>query len=244
MKLRISLATDWSAIKTSSTLSKQRTTAREPWWYALFRSHLFESGFELTLRALFKLRLHGVENIPKSRPLILCFNHGSHYDAFLMLAVGRRVLGKIPAGITWEGMLKYPVVGSWLRAWGAVPMSSSRHGVANRSAAMRQMIRSLRNGHTLLIACEGKRRDTLGPFRPGAAMVAARTGTLIVPCSLCGVQPLFNELPWPKKYWGNVEVYFHPALDPKTFATVEEMTDAIRMAVASCIDYPKEEDAH
>jgi len=220
-----------------------RASKQEPWWYGLIRSRLFEGGFELVLRGLFKLRLHGAGSVPRSQPVIFCFNHGSHYDAFIMLAVGRRVQGQMPSVVAWYKMLYYPVVGAWLRAWRAVPVKSSSR-IASRSVALRQMMRHLREGRSLLVACEGKRHDALGPFRPGAAAAALRTGALVVPCSLCGVQPLFKKMPWPQKYWGNVEVYFHPPLDPRSFASADELTQATRRAIASRIDYPTQEDIH
>jgi 1-acyl-sn-glycerol-3-phosphate acyltransferase len=218
-----------------------RTRDREPWWYGLFRSRLFEGGYELTLRAFFTLRLHGTESLPRSGPMVFCFNHGSHYDLFFMLAVGWRVLGEMPVPVAWQGMLQYPLIGAWLRAWRAVPIASSSR-IASRSVALRRMMRHLRDGRSLLVACEGKRSDALGPFRPGAALAAMRTDALVVPCSLRGVQPLFKTMPWPRRYWGNVEVDFHPPLDPRSFANVDELTQAIRRAVASRIDYPAQED--
>ena len=75
-----------------------------------------------------------------------------------------------------------------------------------------------------------------------AAWAALQAGALIVPCSLRGVQPLFKSIPWPDKFWGNVEVHFHPPLDPRAFGSVDELTQAIRRAVASQIDYPLQED--
>jgi 1-acyl-sn-glycerol-3-phosphate acyltransferase len=100
------------------------------------------------------------------------------------------------------------------------------------------MVRHLRQGRTLIIACEGKRFDALGPFRRGAAWAALRTGALVVPCSLHGVQSLFRKMPWPNKLWGDVEIHVHPPLDPRAFGTVDELTEAIRCAIASQIDYP------
>jgi 1-acyl-sn-glycerol-3-phosphate acyltransferase len=219
-----------------------RASEKDPWWYALIRSRLFEGGYERTLRGLFKLRLHGVESLPRTRPLVFCFNHGSHYDLFFMLAVGRRVLGEMPVPVAWRGMLQYPLIGTWLRAWRAVPISSTSR-IASRSMALRQMMRHLRGGRSLVIACEGKRLDALGPFRPGAATAALHTGALVVPCSLRGVQPLFKQTPWPDKFWGDVEVRLHRPLDPRAFAGVDELTQAIRRAVASGIDYPAKEES-
>jgi hypothetical protein len=152
-----------------------------PWWYALIRSRVFEGGYEWALRGLFKLRLRGTESLPRSRPVVLCYNHGSHYDLFFMLAVGRRILGEMPVPVTWQGTLRYPLIGSWLRAW------------------------------------------------------------QVVPCSLRGIQPLFKKIPWPDKFWGNVEVPFHLPLDPRAFGSVDELTQAIRRAVASQFDYPLQE---
>lgn len=217
-----------------------RADSKDSWWYALIRSRLFEGGYERVLRGLFKLRLHGTESLPPSRPLILCYNHGSHYDLFFMLAVGRRVLGEMPVPVTWQGTLQYQLVGSWLRAWRVVPIGRSSH-TASRSLALWQMMLHLRDHRSLIIACEGKRLDALGPFRPGAAWAAKETGALVVPCSLRGVQPLFKTIPWPDKFWGHVDVHFHRPLDPHDFASVDELTRAIRRAVASQIDYPQQE---
>jgi 1-acyl-sn-glycerol-3-phosphate acyltransferase len=212
----------------------------DPWWYALIRSRLFEGGYEWVLRGLFRLRPHGTETLPRSGPVILCYNHGSHYDAFFMQAVGRRVLGEMPVPVIWQGTLQYPIVGSWLRAWRVVPIGRTSHTTA-RSMALMQMVLHLRHGRSFTIACEGKRLDALGPFRPGAAWAAMQTGVLVVPCSLRGVQPLFKKLPWPDKFRGNVEVHFHPPLDPRAFGSVDELTQAIRRAIASQIDYPLQE---
>lgn len=214
---------------------------KDPWSYALIRSRLFEFPYEWVLRGLFKLRLHGTETLPCSGPIVFCYNHGSHYDAFLMQAVGRRVLGEMPVPVIWQGTLQYPIVGAWLRAWRVVPIGRTSHTTA-RSMALMQMMLHLRDGRSFTIACEGKRLDALGPFRPGAAWAARHTGALIVPCSLRGVQPLFKHIPWPNKFWGRVEVHFHPPLDPRNFGSVEELTQAIRRAVASKIDYPLQED--
>lgn len=213
---------------------------KDPWWYALIRSRLFEAGYGWVLRGLFKLRLHGTETLPRSGPVVFCYNHGSHYDAFFMQAVGRRVLGEMPAPVIWQGTLQYPIVGSWLRAWRVVPIGRTSHTTA-RSAALMQMTLHLRHGRSFTIACEGKRLDALGPFRPGAAWAAMYAGAPVVPCTLRGVQPLFKNIGWPDKFWGNVEVHFHPPLDPRAFGTVDELTQAIRRAIASRIDYPLQE---
>lgn len=218
-----------------------RASAKDPWWYALIRSRLFEGGYGCVLRGLFKLRVRGTESLPRSRPLLLCYNHGSHYDLFFMLAIGRRVLGEMPVPVTWQGTLQYPLIGSWLRAWQVVPITRSSQ-TASRSRALWQIMLHLRHGRSVIIACEGKRLDALGPFRPGAAWAAMQTGALIVPCSLRGVQPLFKRIPRPDKFWGHVEVHFHPPLDPRDFGSVDELTRAIRRAIASQIDYPLQED--
>ena len=213
---------------------------KDPWWYALIRSRLFEGGYVLVMRGLFKVRVHRMELMPRSRPVVFCCNHRSHYDLFFGLAAGHRVLGEMPVPVIWQGALEYPLLGRCFRAWRAVSIGRSSHTTAC-SMALRQMVLHLREGRSLIMACEGKRLDALGPFRRGAAWAALRTGALVVPCSLHGAESLFSKMPWPDKFWGNVEVRIHPPLDPRAFGSVDELTEAIRRAVASQIDYPLQE---
>jgi 1-acyl-sn-glycerol-3-phosphate acyltransferase len=115
--------------------------------------------------------------------------------------------------------------------------------------AVREMAAHLRAGRFLVMGSEGERRDKLGEFEGGAALLSLHTGVKVVPVSLRGVQNLFRDLSWPNRYRGNVELVLHTPLDPEDFKAaggtrreiVARFTRAIHDAVAADLDYEAED---
>jgi 1-acyl-sn-glycerol-3-phosphate acyltransferase len=178
--------------------------------------------------------------------VIFAYNHGSHFDGFFMLLAMYR-LRRYPYGhpVYWKKTAEFPVVGAILRAYGGFPISHDSQDTAKRSAQVRAMVQALRGGAAIQIAPEGKRNDCLGFFHEGAALISLVSGCPVIPCSLCGVQPLFKQLPLPNRIWGRVKIKYHPPIDPGPFLragkqgrATQLLTKTIRDAVASGIDYP------
>jgi 1-acyl-sn-glycerol-3-phosphate acyltransferase len=131
-------------------------------------------------RAVARIRVEGLDHIPASGPVILAINHISNADpvvtgAWITPALRHR-------RIHWLGkreLFDWPVFG-WLAAHGGV------HPV-NRDAAdveaFRLATRILELGYVLLAFPEGTRSPSgeLQEAKDGLAMLAIRTGAVIVP---------------------------------------------------------------
>jgi 1-acyl-sn-glycerol-3-phosphate acyltransferase len=143
-----------------------------------------------------RIRVEGRENLPDDGPAILCPNHTSVIDSFLLPAV-------LPRRITFVGKAEY--LDSWktrhlFPALGMIPID--RRGGDAAQQALDAAAEILLRGELFGIYPEGTRsRDgILRRGRTGAARLALRTGAPLVPVGLVGtrdIQPPGARVPRP-----------------------------------------------
>lgn len=149
------------------------------------------------------IRVHGAEYLPPVGPVIVAANHPTYLDpAFLMVGINRSV-----RFMAWEKPFRVPLLGSLLRAYGAVPVDMKKPGKASFAAA----VRILRSGEAFGIFPEGGRTKAglvMNPFKSGVARLALITGAPIVPATITGGSEV-----WPKRQFlprpGPIRVTFH-----------------------------------
>ncbi len=217
-----------------------------PWmprgWRHITYSRLFRFLYPAVFRVMFGMRICGLENIPLNQACIFVGNHGSHFDGFMMIGVLMRISVRSAVPVAWHKIFDFPIIGPFVKSLGAVAIEHGEGAVPQRMNAVHEMVRRLREGRHLTIFAEGQRSDTLGPFNRGAAQVSLRTKAPIVPFTLRGVQPLYKRMDRIPKFWGRVEVIFHPPIEPEAyqgskFAAAIMMWE-VRSKVASVLDYP------
>ncbi len=162
------------------------------WW-------LFIQTGKLISRALFRLRIDGVENLPAA-PYILCANHSSYLDGPYLIAA-----------LPWKPFHNVFYVGT-TEIFGAGLMRELSHLLhlipldpdSNLVPAMRAGAYGLRAGKILVLYPEGE-RSIEGPpkqFKKGAAILAQHLNIPIVPVAQYGFH---NVWPRGKGFQG-----FHP----------------------------------
>jgi 1-acyl-sn-glycerol-3-phosphate acyltransferase len=113
--------------------------------------------------------VNGLENVPSSGPVILCYNHINFIDPFVALHVMKRdviPLVKVEA-------LSYPVVGVLPSFYGAIPV---RRGEVDRRA-LQASLDVLAQKEMILISPEGTRNDALIKGRAGTVFIAFHAGS-------------------------------------------------------------------
>ncbi len=156
-----------------------RLLVRLPLW--LFR-HTF-----------YRVHIHGVENIPRTGPVLLVANHLSHIDAMLILAAQQRRI----RFLVWAPFLRIPLLRVILRLARVIPVD----GAAGPRAiihALRKASEALAGGEMVCIFAEGgiTRTGFMLPFQRGFEQVVKRGPAPIVPVCLDHV-------------WGSVFSYQH-----------------------------------
>jgi len=140
--------------------------------------------------AFAEARVEGLEDVPRSGPLIVLCNHASMVDPVLLTATFPRWLTYLAK----RELFRQPLVGWLLREGGVIPVS---RGAADRHA-LEQALGALRQGGAVAIFAEGTRsRDgVLQRAKAGVALLAARSGAGVLPVAIVGTQGLDAPRRW------------------------------------------------
>src|SRR5208282_4799233 len=147
-------------------------------WYPLSRV------IQMVARDLFRLRVSGLENLPRRGPFILSSNHQSYIDPVVLASVlpGEIMENSFAVGtseIFGKGFMRR--LARWLRVIVLDPD-------ANLVPAMRAGAFGLRHGRVLILYPEGERSIDGTPriFKKGAAILAIHMQVPIVPVAIEG----------------------------------------------------------
>lgn len=149
---------------------------------------VFHLIFYPILWLLFPFTIHGRENVPTDRAVVLCANHAHAIDPFLIcLALPRRVPVRIMAK---KELMSVPFIGWLIRNLGAFGVDRG-HSDLN---AVKTAIKTIKDGAHLLVFPEGTRVEHEGDVRPkgGVVMIAMRTGAPLLPVYIGKKHKLFR----------------------------------------------------
>ena len=174
------------------------------------------------MRLLFRLEVHGREQVPAAGPLLLVSNHVSLLDPPIVGGASPRDLHFMAK----EELFGIPLLGWLIRRLNARPVK--RDGSDGR--ALKTALRLLREGRALLVFPEGTRgvEGRLGEGKAGVGMLAVMSGATVVPVHVSGsgrALPAGRVVPRPAK----VRVRFGPPLHFKA-AGAEERKERYREA--------------
>lgn len=191
------------------------------------------------MRLLWRVRVDGLENVPRSGGFVIASNHLSFIDSVVIPVVLPRRVAFLAKAEYFEGRgLRGLLSRLWFRGLGAVPVRRGTHGEA--MASLRAALHVIRDGDGFGIYPEGTRsRDgRLYRGRTGVAWLALASGAPVVPMGLVGtdrVQPVGARFP----RFAPVQVRIGTAIVPDAYQQVpagaarRQLTDDVMAAVAS-----------
>lgn len=133
------------------------------------------------------LTVKGREHLPAGACIVVA-NHASYVDGLVLTAALPRRFNFV----VQDGAASWPLIGLMLRRMGVIFVN---RGSAHSSAQLtRQLMRRLHHGESLAIFAEGTFKHEPGvlPFKTGAFLMAARTGTPVVPAGIRGTRHLYG----------------------------------------------------
>jgi len=196
---------------------------------------LYAAGSWIARVAMFvagiRVHIEGRENIPPGRACIFMANHVSNLDAPALMShlPGRTVV------FLKRPLLKLPIVGYAFKLADFIPVD--RVGsTESAQEAVADAERVLASGLHITSFVEGMRSldGRMLPFKKGAFYLAKDSGAPCIPVSIYGTEKI---IPWGSNriHPGVAHIVFHPPIDPADYATRDDLSEAVRAAIASAL---------
>src|ERR1700751_3993426 len=179
--------------------------------------------------ARIRVETNGIDAVPAHTACIFMSNHVSNLDP---PALFPRIPGRTSAFLK-RSLMKIPVLGYGMKIADFVPVDrDGRVESAKESVAVARGV--LEKGIHITTFVEGTRsRDgRMLPFKKGPFYLAMEAGAPCVPVSIHGTEGMMAKgslrvIP------ATASITFHAPLNPRDFATREELMEAMRAAIAS-----------
>jgi len=156
------------------------------WIFTIVPEFLMRFLSWVMVRALYRLRLHGIEdNVPDEGPALIVCNHVSYMDALILSATIPRPV----RFVMYYRIFNIPVMRWIFRTARAIPIAGAREDPALMRAAFEAVDRALAEGELVCIFPEGAltRDGTIGAFKSGVEKILARRPVPVVPMALKGM---------------------------------------------------------
>jgi 1-acyl-sn-glycerol-3-phosphate acyltransferase len=178
-----------------------------------------------------RIRVQGLERVPRDRACIFMSNHVSNLDPPALIS---RIPGRTSAFMK-RSLMNLPILGTGFRQGEFIAVDRSGNPVdAERSVAQAQRV--LANGVHITTFVEGTRSPDgrMLPFKKGPFFLAMASGAPCVPVSIHGTEKILRKGSL-RVHPGIASVTFHTPIDPAAFATREELMHAVRAVIASAL---------
>jgi len=211
VKLKSSETISWSQLLKQDPSSEIiRKIDLQPNWLA----NLFTAVGCGILWGIFKLfwqlKVYGRGNLPKSGAFIICSNHNSFLDGFLIMAAVPRLLRKNFYSLGLRGYFQLPLIRNLVKVIKAIPIDPAM-GLVDTMQACSYL---LRNNKAICIFPEGGRSidGEVKQFKKGVAILAKELKVPIVPAYIKGSYQAWSRLRrFPRPY--PIEVVFGQTFD-------------------------------
>ena len=180
-------------------------------------------------RTFYDFKVEGLENIPKTGALIIAGNHLSNADppaigSFAGLVRDSRFVAK-------KELFSVPGLGWFFRRSGYIPVDRAR--TIGDFGALKEVVRALEQGQSVVMFPEGTRSKTGKPQKPksGIGFLVYKTGAPVLPVRVEGT----FGWPWVRKIRVKFGTVIHlekdPALEPK--AQYKQFANEVMEAINS-----------
>jgi len=186
---------------------------------ALTRDFVLRLLVGRVVRAIYRVRTDGLENLPDHGPALVVANHVTYTDALVLGGLCRRPV----RFVVYHRIYSQPLLRWFFRLVRAIPIAPKSEDPTQLARALEEIDRALAEGEIVGIFPEGKltRDGELDEFRPGIERILAARPVPVVPVALRGLWGSFFSYAggaplrkWPRRVWSRIEVVFGRSVAP------------------------------
>ena len=162
-------------------------------------------------RLVWRLRVTGLERLPRSGGILVVSNHQSFLDPPVC---GSSIRERPYTIIARESLFRFRPFGALIRSFGAVPIERG----SGDMGALRTALKQLSAGRCVFMFPEGTRNEDgrTKPFKPGVALLARKARVPIVPMAIEGANDLWPRTRRLPRLRGRLEVEVGDPIAPET----------------------------
>ncbi|MGV8960008.1 MAG: MFS transporter [Stenotrophomonas sp.] len=190
------------------------------WIFTLVPEFLMRFLSWIMVHALYRLRVHGVEDhVPDEGPALIVCNHVSYMDALILSATIPRPV----RFVMYYKIFNIPVMRWIFRTAKAIPIASPKEDATLMQRAFDEVDAALAAGELVCIFPEGalSRDGSIAPFKSGVEKILARRPVPVVPMALKGMwasmwsrrDTRLSRMRVPRRFRAHIEVVAAPAVD-------------------------------
>ncbi len=194
--------------------TKQRTTFVYMFMHFLSKALFYATGS--------RIKVNGLENIPKNTPVLFVSNHQGHMDSLII----EGFINKPKGFISIKEYQKAFILRTWMKHMGCVFMD--RQDLRQQFTCIAEATQQLKDGHSMVVFPEGKLNDggeTL-EFQKGWLRLATKSKVPVVPITINNSHKVLN-------YNGRG---LHSARIEVTVSKPIDISDVKRSNEAECIE--------
>lgn len=151
---------------------------------------IVRSAIRLYFAVVYRVKVEGIENIPKDKtePLIYCGNHRTYADPPLIVVTAKRHVRFLAK----EELRNNPFLAFLGMVFDGIYVKRDAKDVT----ALKTTLKALKNGESIALFPEGTRNgmDKGEKVKDGAAFFAVRTGAKVIPVGISGGEKLFKRM--------------------------------------------------
>lgn len=187
----------------------------------------------LAAKALYRLDIKGMAQVPDEGPALVVCNHVSYMDAVL-------VMGALPRParfVMWYRIFELPLMNVVFRAARAIPIAGAKEDPALMEDAFAKIDAALASGEIVGIFPEGglTKDGEIAQFRKGVERILAARPVPVIPMALCNMwgsmwsrrDSVMHRARMPRRFRAHVELRVGQAVAPE-LATAEFLEAKVR----------------
>ena len=220
----------WRRVLAQGPEGLQRQLRRRP--FLELGAWLLLRTVRVVWRLLAGFRVSGAAAVPSGGGFIICANHASYLDPFLLcMALPRETVGRV-FFVGYSEYFQGPVGSRLGRLFRNLPIDPNR----NLERAMQAAAFGLRQEMVLVIFPEGGRSldGTLREFRRGAAILSRHLSVPLVPAGIWGAHRAWGREERIRRH--PISIAFGTTVETGQMTSDEELTAALRGSVAAALE--------